>query len=109
MTCSQGIRIRSFQLRNHFLNILYFSDSAQESGFFLSLNNVLDAPIIGTTASKIRIGYETNILIKAVQLVANDGVRGYEIEDRKCRFSDEPPENSLFNFYSQKLCRFQCK
>ena len=75
----------------------------------MSLGNIFNAPSIGPASTQIRMGHETNILVRATQVVVDDRVRQYSISDRKCRFTDEIKADSLFNFYTQDLCMYQCR
>ena len=54
------------------------------------------------------MGYETQILVKPEQLSSDSKVRNLAIGRRKCRFLDEVKNGSIFNYYTQNLCIFQC-
>ncbi len=44
-----------------------------------------------------------------IQHITTDRLRDLSIENRNCRYLDEQLPNSMFNYYSQKSCLFECK
>lgn len=74
----------------------------------MAINNAFNAFDVSSGLTKIRMGYETLLLIKPEQLSSDPSVRGLDLDKRKCRFMDEVKDGSLFEFYTQDLCIFQC-
>ena len=57
------------------------------------------------------VGYQSVFMVKPTEYSATDNFKDLSIKQRKCRFSHEhpDPENSLFKYYSQSTCSFECK
>lgn len=78
------------------------------SNLILGINNAHNAFHLSGAMAKIRMGYETQIYVRPVQVCSDEDVRDLDISVRKCRFLDEVPKESMFNFYTQDLCLYQC-
>ena len=72
--------------------------SASDSFFDVDLNPTI-----------LRRGFKTLLKVQPSVIVSNEDIRSLAVEDRKCRFEDEVPENmKLFKKYSPSACRFEC-
>ncbi len=59
---------------------------------------------------KVVAGRSYTVKITPVVHRATENYRGIDLAKRRCRYSDEPIPNhdSMFTFYSQKSCFFEC-
>ena len=80
----------------------------QRSTFRLGINNAHNAFHMSGAMTQIRMGYQTQIHVRPVQVISDEAVKDLDIPHRKCRFLDETLDASLFNFYTQDLCLYQC-
>ena len=47
--------------------------------------------------------------ITPIEHTADEALEGLDIERRRCRYSHEnPTKKSIFKYYTQKACRFEC-
>ena len=65
----------------------------------MAINNALNAFDASSGMTKIRMGYETVLLVKPEQLSSDPSLRNLEIAKRKCRFVDEVKAGKLLNNY----------
>ena len=84
LVLDRNVLFRGDWSMNHVNNIY------PDEKFTLSLNNFMD--IVNEEVNEIKIypGYETEIKVTASRIKSDNVVRSYPIEDRKCRFSDDP-------------------
>ncbi len=87
-TEGQGLQSRRFQVSFN-----------QNSDFFSNLAN----------GFILNPGFRTMVTITPTMHVTTDDFRELSIEERKCRYTNELPDNwSLFKNYTQKSCQFLC-
>ena len=67
--------------------------------------DAFDVP--ASTAIKVYPGQRTDVQLQITKRVAAEGIRGYAVEDRQCRFPNEF-KSGVLSAYSQKGCLYEC-
>ena len=62
-----------------------------------------------SVAKKALPGYETTFDIEPIEVVGTANLHKIEQKARKCRFSDEIEDDSMFKSYSQTSCEYECR
>ncbi len=60
-------------------------------------------------ASALKQTFRYTIKVKPVVYAASDDLRSLGVGERQCRYMREVPADSVFRYYTQRTCEFECR
>lgn len=88
---------------------LQYAENHDFGRFVIGFNPSWKSFNMRSKVTRLRIGYETEVLITPFELTASERLRDLSFAQRKCRFPDElPSDMTFFKRYSQEGCQFEC-
>ena len=92
-------------IKEHLKNLLKLNPNL----FSIAINTPYEFYNVIQNSIDVEKGTEMLIRVKPIQLVSDESIRSVPIEQRKCRFENEVPEDMpLFKIYSRNACLFNC-
>ncbi|TRY73274.1 hypothetical protein TCAL_01937 [Tigriopus californicus] len=86
-----------------------YSSNMGYGSFIVGFNPSWKSFNMRSKITRLRIGYETEVLITPFELRASERLRDLSFAQRRCRFPDElTPDMTFFKRYSQDGCQFEC-
>ena len=95
-----------FILASHYSEVF----DPKSGSFHVGINQANDFMSLLDNSVKAEVGYHTHIKVVPSQYVTTSGFRDLSEPTRRCKYRHENSNaTSLFKFYSQKSCEFECR